>query len=95
MFGFLSRRRIKSEGVTVTLGPRGRLTYEAGGNRFLINALEGNGYGIVIEEMADGDMGLQLKSLEVRRSIALNIKQALARRGITVDIYENHRLVTD
>jgi hypothetical protein len=94
MFDFLSKRRIKGEGFTVTLGARGRLTYEADGCCFLINALEGNGYGIVLEEMADSDLGLQSKSLDVRRSIALNVKHALATRGITVDVYEDHRVVS-
>jgi hypothetical protein len=70
MFAYRSRKRFKEEAFAVTLAARGRLAYGAGGDRFLINALEGSGYGIVIEEMAEGDLGLRLKPLEVSRRLS-------------------------
>lgn len=92
MFGILNRRRIQGDGFTVIVTERS-LFYEEGDQKFLINTVEGDGHGIVVEEMADADLALQSKSLDERLTIAQNIKRALAKRGITIDIYQDHHLV--
>lgn len=84
---------MSSDGISVTIGRRGCLTYEEGTEKFLINAIEGNGFGIVVEEMADADLALMTKTPDQKLKIALNIKRTLAKREITVDVYMGNRVI--
>jgi hypothetical protein len=91
MWGF--GKTISKDGIRVTLGEKGQLKYREGSETYIVSALDGDGYGIVIEEMADGDLSLMSQSIERRVEIAKKIRQVLKGQGIRVDLYQDHRVV--
>lgn len=93
MWNLFKTNCITANGISVIIGRRGRLTYEEGTEKFLINAVEGDGFGIVVEEMGDADLALMRKTLDQRLKIALNIRDVLAKRKIIVDVYMGNRVI--
>jgi hypothetical protein len=83
--------RINGPNFTLWQGMRGSLVYQETGGEYVVNASEGGGYSIIVEQM--GDVDIKLTSLPVGEKIriARDIRDALLREGIDAEvIYENH-----
>jgi hypothetical protein len=87
--------RVEGEGFTVRRGSRDALLYQEPGHEFLVSALEGGGYSIIIEHMGDADVTLNNLPVAQKLRIAKNIRRALLDHGVDAEIQYEHRVVRD
>jgi hypothetical protein len=84
---------VASGDVTVRRGTRGSLVYEERTRSYLVNASEGGGYSIIVEDMGAADLGLDSLPVSDKLRIARNIRGILAGHGVEVEIIYEHRIL--
>jgi hypothetical protein len=85
--------RIRSSNFTIRRKGRDGLIYEEPGRRFLVSAMEGDGYTILVEQMGDADFALDALPVDEKLRIARNIQHALTDRKIDVEVVYQHRVL--
>ncbi|NYF81309.1 hypothetical protein [Granulicella arctica] len=71
---------------------RGGLLYREDDHEYLVSAVEGNGYSIVVEQMGEGDTNLGRLPDQERLRIARNIKLLLLANAIDAEVILEHRV---
>ena len=71
------------------------MIYQESGGSYLINASDGDGYSILVEDMGAVDLRLDMLPTAEKLRIARNIRDALLQKSIDVEVIYKHRVLRD